>query len=493
MSHRQTLSHLLIASALVLLVSPHARSQCEIRHIQSLVDGLGQPGESFGSGLAADGDWSAIGTFSSELGRYSAAVHLFERVQGAWQFSVELHAPDGEADDYFGSAVAMSGEVLVIGAYGDDDKRGSAYVYRRSGRAWSYEQKLSASDGATGDELGRAVATDGQRIVATALRHQRPDFEQGAGYVWVHDGGSWTLEQKLVPALSTILFGDSAAIDGDRILIGAPQDVALGYFTGAVFAFERSGSSWSQTQRIFEPGAAAGHHFGLRLSMRGGVAVISAHGSAIWGGAHVFRHDGARWSHEQRLIPVKGYFQGQFGSGVVTDGELVVVGDSDGDSRRGLVNTFRFDSGTWTQIIQARAQAAEDGDRLGYAVAIARNTVLGAAVGDEDWTGAVRTFAADERLHLEIDPAAPSAGERFQATIVTGAPGNRVLLAAVPPQSGPPFGLHVLAHGTFDAKWRFTTDWRAPVALTGVTIDLFGYGLGTCGGLSKTERISLTF
>ncbi|MEQ8762782.1 MAG: FG-GAP repeat protein, partial [Planctomycetota bacterium] len=333
---------------------------------------------------------------------------------------------------------------------------------------------------------------DGTRIVITAPAQVLQEFDRGSAYIWVSTGSTWTLEQRIVAGDPTAQFGDSAAIEGDRVLIGAPQDTTFGYFTGVVFFFERSGSTWVQSQRFYEAGANAGHHFGAEISMSGDVAVISAKGNAIFGGAHVYRHDGIRWRHEQRLVPVKGYFLGHFGSAVATDGELVVVGDSDGDSRKGLVNTFRLDGETWSQIVQARSGNPANDDYLGASVAIARNTVVSGAPGYNGNQGTVLTFPADEHLDLELEPSEPVAGEPFQATVVYGNQGDRVLLAAKLPQ-GPPFGLLVLAHGTFDSSSRFSTEWRAPMAMTGVSIDFFGYGLGVCGTVEKTEVVSVTF
>lgn len=117
----------------------------------------------------SNANWKPVSTF----------VHLHKVIAG-----------DGGADDYFGRAMATDGERLVVGAPGDtvagDAKRGSVYVYVRTEEAWTLEDKLTANDGAAGDEFGGAVAISGNTIVVgAALRNEKSDVDQGAAYVFV--------------------------------------------------------------------------------------------------------------------------------------------------------------------------------------------------------------------------------------------------------------------------------------------------------------------
>ncbi len=131
----------------------------------------------------------------------------------------EILSSDGAAGDEFGVAVAMDNGRVVIGARWDDGNRGSAYVFRWDGVQWVFEQKLTPSDGSTGDEFGEVVAMSADRIVVGAPLHNNAT---GAAYVYVYNGATWAQEQKLVASdgSSGDSFGDAAAIDADWIVIG---------------------------------------------------------------------------------------------------------------------------------------------------------------------------------------------------------------------------------------------------------------------------------
>ena len=104
--------------------------------------------------------------------------------------------------DHFGSAVAIDGDTMVVGADRDDDKSansGSAYVFVRSGSTWTQQQKLTASDGYLDDNFGNSVAISGDTIVVGAERQGYNEL--GAAYVFVRSGTTWTQQQKLAPTL----------------------------------------------------------------------------------------------------------------------------------------------------------------------------------------------------------------------------------------------------------------------------------------------------
>ena len=104
----------------------------------------------------------------------------------------KLVAADGAMNDRFGLAVAISGNVMVVGAPYDGDKglwSGSAYVYTRDvpGSAtsgWTQRAKLVAADGAADDNFGYAVAISGDSIVVGAWRDDDKGSNSGSAYVY---------------------------------------------------------------------------------------------------------------------------------------------------------------------------------------------------------------------------------------------------------------------------------------------------------------------
>lgn len=115
----------------------------------------------------------------------------------------QLFASDGAGADRFGRAVAISGDTVVVGAdldnIGATSDQGSAYVFVRSGTTWVEQQKLTASDGAAGDFFGISVAISGETIVVGAFGHGLGSniSDQGSAYVFVRNGTTWTQQQKL--------------------------------------------------------------------------------------------------------------------------------------------------------------------------------------------------------------------------------------------------------------------------------------------------------
>lgn len=116
----------------------------------------------------------------------SKAAHIDEQ---------KLTASDGAFNDIFGDSVAVSGSTIVVGARGDDNLRGSAYVFERHGGSWVETQKLIGSGGSVFDFFGKSVAISGSTIVAGAPNRR--------AYVFNHQGGSWVETQKLTASSPT--------------------------------------------------------------------------------------------------------------------------------------------------------------------------------------------------------------------------------------------------------------------------------------------------
>jgi len=149
--------------------------------------------------VAIDGDTIVIGTYGDGDGGYgSGSVHIFHTSDGGATYGqvVKLTAADGAGNDYFGYSVAIDGATIVIGAYGGDDgdwTSGSAYVYRTSDDGATYGQvaKLTASDAAASDNFGWSVAIAGDTVVIGAYADDDGGGDSGSAYVFrTNDGGA---------------------------------------------------------------------------------------------------------------------------------------------------------------------------------------------------------------------------------------------------------------------------------------------------------------
>ncbi|MEE8156231.1 MAG: FG-GAP repeat protein [Phycisphaerales bacterium] len=204
---------------------------------QKLLASDGAGGDFFGRSVAVQGDMAIInangqdGACGGNCNVGAAYVFRFDPKTSTWVESQKLLASDAASQDFFGESVAVSDDILVIGApfTGDNGSAsGSAYVFRFDPKtsAWIEEQKLLASDGAASDHLGRSVAVDGHRIVVGAPDYDDVNSNQGAAYVFRYDpkASAWIEQAQLLPhpiAWPGGFFGWSVALDGATAVIGA--------------------------------------------------------------------------------------------------------------------------------------------------------------------------------------------------------------------------------------------------------------------------------
>jgi hypothetical protein len=250
----------------------------------------------FGS-IALSGDTIVIGdSGDDENGASSGAAYVFIRGKGGnWSEQQKLTASDGAVWDQFGGSVALSGDTIVIGAANDDDNgesSGSAYVFTRSaGGVWTEQQKLTASDGASEDAFG-SVALDGNIAVIGASRDDDNGWRSGSAYVFTRSaGGVWTEQQKLTASDGERLdfFGESVAVDGVTVVIGAWGNDDDGSESGSAYMFTRNaGGVWTEQQKLIASDAEWSDRFGESVTVDGGTAIIGARGEGDGGSAYVF-------------------------------------------------------------------------------------------------------------------------------------------------------------------------------------------------------------
>ena len=174
----------------------------------------------------------------------------------SWSEQQKLVANDGAEEDDFGFSMVLSGDTLVVGASYDSNDNGSnsgsAYVFVPSGTTWTQQQKLVASDGAANDDFGISVALSGDTLVVGAALDDDNGSTSGSVYVFVRSGTTWTQQQKLVASDGVAYdeFGGSVTLDGDTLVVGAALDDDNGSASGSVYVFVRSGTSWSLQQKL---------------------------------------------------------------------------------------------------------------------------------------------------------------------------------------------------------------------------------------------------
>ena len=155
----------------------------------------------------------------------------------------KLIASDGARLDKFGFSVSISGDTAVVGAGSGDGNfvdSGSAYVFVRSGTTWSEQAKLTASDGAAADFFGNSVSISGDTALVGAPRDDDNGTNSGSVYAFLRSGGSWSEEAKLSASDGAVddRFGESVSIRGDTALVGAFLDDDNGNDSGSAYVYQ---------------------------------------------------------------------------------------------------------------------------------------------------------------------------------------------------------------------------------------------------------------
>jgi hypothetical protein len=260
--------------------------------------GAGEWGKShFGRAVAlsADGSTALVAGPSDHV--QGGAVWVFTRSEGTWSQQGEKLTGNGEVGEgYFGGdlALAADGNTALIGAPGDAEHAGAAWVFTRSGTTWTGpQQKLTggAEEGAAG-HFGSSVALSAEGTEAL-VGARRDDEGKGAvwafadsGFAWIQQGHKLTGGEEIGPGEFGYAIAMSA--DGGTALIGGPRDKA---HTGAIWLFQRSSETWAQSQ---EKGTGGGETSG---GWFGESVALSANGqSALIGGSFDNLKAGAAWS-----------------------------------------------------------------------------------------------------------------------------------------------------------------------------------------------------
>jgi hypothetical protein len=334
----------------------------------------------------------------------------------------KLYASDGAAFASFGSAVYIDGDTALIGAAGDDDNgidSGSAYVFIRNGTTWTQQAKLLASDGAAGDQFGYFPVLDGDTALISAYYD---DAHKGSAYVFTRSGTTWTEQQKLIASdgIGGAQFGVSVALQGDTAFIGANRDDDNGNYSGSVYVFTRSGITWTQQQKLTASDGAAQDRFGLCVAFEGDTALISAGGDDnLTGSAYIFTRNGTTWTQQQKIYASDGAAGHVFGNFISLDGDTAVIGapnDDDNGIDSGSAYVFIRNGTTWTQQAKLLASDGAAGDLFSvWAVSLDGDTTLIGASSDDDMgtnSGSVYVFTRSGITWTQQQKLTASDGEK---------------------------------------------------------------------------------
>lgn len=388
------------AYAYPLLTSSNAPSTIETK----LTAPDAEAADEFGRAVAVQGNIAVVGTPNDATAGYgTGAAYVYEKTTSGWQFQQKLIALDSTSYGFFGTSVAIDGDRIVVGAYGDqnaDIYAGAAYVFVRVGSTWTPEAKLTGSENSFADNFGYSVAIKGETIVCGAFGNS--DFNQsevGSAYVFQRIDGLWLQQQELTASdgASLARFGLSVAMSEDTIVVGADGDSA---FTGAVYVFTFDGSHWIQQQKLHAQDATEGASFGYHIAISGDTIVAGAPGDEVGshthGAAYVFSRRSQDWLQDRKLISKGNDVFDGYGFRVAVSEDTIVVGslfDSEAAVYAGAAYVYKRNGNSgWSLREKLYASDAARDDAFGCAVAASNNTVLVGAFGRSGYEGAAYLY-----------------------------------------------------------------------------------------------------
>jgi len=323
-----------------------------------------QAGDLFGSSVAIDRDTIVVGAVGNdsidENGNAApgmGAVYIFARSGDQWQQQAKIEPEDGSKADYFGNAVAIVGERIIVGASGKDigntTDTGKVYSYYRSGTKWYQSQSISASNPEKNAGFGSSLDLDGPRLVVGAPSENKI----GAAYIFYRIGSTWVQESKIEPndSHSGDSFGASVSIDDETVVVGVPfadPDLGAGQVinAGAAYVFKKRANTWKQAEKIMVEDARAFDNFGDSVLINGKTIVVGATGQNYYntlrvGSAYAFERNEGNWELKSRLISTDPYNENNFGSSIAIDGELIFIGEPGTSPRAGTIHIYSIESG----------------------------------------------------------------------------------------------------------------------------------------------------
>jgi len=373
-----------------------------------------------------------------------------------------LKASNANSNDYFGAAVALSGDTLVVGATGEGSSAnggagdnsapdaGAVYVFvRNNNGGWIQQPYLKASNADSKDLFGSSVALSGDTLAVGAIgegsRANGGEADNsapntGAVYVFVRNNiGVWVQQAylKASNADAKDLFGSSVALSGDTLVVGAigegssrlgGADDNSAPDAGAAYVFVRNNNGvWVQQPYLKASNADAGDLFGTSVAISEGTLAVGAvgEGSSAAGGAadnsalsagavYVFtRNNNGVWLQQPYIKASKADAGDQFGLvalsadtlavGAVGEGSSALGGADDNSApNAGAVYVFtRNNNGIWVQQPYLKASNADAGDQFGLVTLSGDTLVVGAVTENSSAVGG------------EADDSAPNAGAAY--------------------------------------------------------------------------------
>lgn len=331
----------------------------------------------FGCSVSISGNYAIIGASGENNG--NGAAYIYYRTGSSWTQQAKLTAFDGSAFQRFGTSVSINGDYAVIGKPNDNTYTGSAYIYHRTGSIWTLQTKITPNDGNSFDEFGRSTSISGNYVVIGSA-----NGVGGSAYIYLRNGSLWTQQAKIKAndEAANDNFGTSVSINGNYIVVGAPGDDIEGNVNqGSAYIYLWNSVSWTQQEKIMANNGNAEDIFGASVAIQGNNTIIGATGKDTnTGAAYIYVRTGSTWMQQASIIANDGETQDEFGNSIAIDGDFAIVGASGHDSSTGASYIYHRTGNNWTQQTKIKASDNDQTDLFGISVSISEEyTIIGAS------------------------------------------------------------------------------------------------------------------
>lgn len=358
--------------------------------------------ERFGVMVDVDADRFVVGAprtgTNNDIG--GGSVYVYERLAAGDFVPTRVRQQPPQDYDRFGYQVALSGDYLAVSGYVDgftEQAESAVFIFRWTGSDWTQSQVLRPSTpepSGFDPAFGQSIAMDGDRLAVGAIGADIDGVRNaGAVYVFERNGQTWFETAKLTSTTPTVEGGLGWAVDihADRIAAGPANDDRFGQASGAVFVFEWVDSEWVQAV-IGAPELEEGS-LGRSVAVDGDRIVAGAPdsreilpglGSQQIGAAVVFTRTATGWTHEVVRAP-HDQTQTQFGSSVALSGEVLLVGAPRWDvpgrtNNTGTVYRFDLSGATQSQVVLEHADMVRDEENFGSSVGLSATVMVAGAM-----------------------------------------------------------------------------------------------------------------
>ena len=323
-------------------------------------------------------------------------AYIYEFDGNKWNKIATLTSSDALNSDYFGVSVDIDNDVVIIGAWGYEGRKSAAFIFEKPTGGWTdmtETAKLTASDRAVDDFFGSSVAVSGNVAVVGAHRDDDKGTDSGSAYVFEKPESGWadmteTVKINASDEAGNDYFGFSVAIEGNTVAIGASQNHGR---IGAVYVFEKPDEGWSnlvEKAKLTPSDATYNNYLGSCLDISGNVIAAGALISRT--SVYIYEKPDEGWTNGTQTAKLVAPNSNLGPTSVSIDDNIVVVGCTYDSNLTGAAYLFQKNGTQWTDMATETLNiAASDGkstDKFGVSVAVSSNNILIGANETDDYT-----------------------------------------------------------------------------------------------------------